>query len=183
MQIGFYFDQTRCTGCFACSIACKDWHDTPAGPVNWMRISNREEGKFPNLLVSYCAVPCYHCANPVCSFVCPNEAVTKNSDNGAVVVDSRKCREEHHCGIVSSVADDSEYLYGELESPCQLACPVHLHIPGYVALIAKGKFREALDLIRQRMPLPSVCGRVCLNPCETECRRQEVDKSIAIEAL
>ena len=45
------------------------------------------------------------------------------------------------------------------------------------------QLKEALELVRQRMPLPSVCGRVCLHPCETECRRQEVDKSIAIEAL
>ncbi|MBA7680934.1 NADPH-Fe(3+) oxidoreductase subunit beta [subsurface metagenome] len=75
------------------------------------------------------------------------------------------------------------FSFGEVESPCQIACPAHLSIPGYVALVAKGKFKEALDLIRERMPLPSVCGRVCLAPCETECRRQEVEQPIAIEAL
>ncbi|MFX1457608.1 MAG: 4Fe-4S dicluster domain-containing protein, partial [Promethearchaeota archaeon] len=37
-QMGFYFDQTRCTGCFTCSVACKDWNDIKAGPENWMRI-------------------------------------------------------------------------------------------------------------------------------------------------
>lgn len=37
-QVGFYFDQTRCTGCYTCAVACKDWHDIDAGPVNWMQV-------------------------------------------------------------------------------------------------------------------------------------------------
>ncbi|MFC1916610.1 FAD-dependent oxidoreductase [Chloroflexota bacterium] len=183
MQTGFYFDQTRCTGCFTCAIACKDWHDIPAGPAKWMRISHREEGRFPELFVSHMASPCYHCAEPVCSFVCPNEAITKRDEDGIVIVNREKCRKEHTCGIISESAMGADFLYGESEAPCQVACPAHLYIPGYIALIAKGKFKEALDLIRRRMPLPSVCGRVCLHPCETACRRQEVEQPIAIEAL
>jgi anaerobic dimethyl sulfoxide reductase subunit B (iron-sulfur subunit) len=38
MQLAFYFDQTRCTGCYTCAVACKDWHDVPAGPASWMRV-------------------------------------------------------------------------------------------------------------------------------------------------
>ncbi|MFC2004117.1 FAD-dependent oxidoreductase [Chloroflexota bacterium] len=182
-QIAFYFDQTRCIGCYTCAVACKDWHDIDAGPVNWMRVHIIEEGKFPNLFVTHLASPCYHCAEPVCSFVCPNEAITKRDEDGIVIVDRDKCRGEHPCGIISLEAIGPDLLYGESEAPCQVACPAHLHIPGYCALIAKGKFKEALELIRRRMPLPSVCGRVCLNPCETACRRQEVDEPIAIEAL
>ena len=45
-QMGFYFDQTRCTGCYACVVACKDWHDIDAGPVSWMRVNTIEKGKF-----------------------------------------------------------------------------------------------------------------------------------------
>jgi len=183
MQLGFYFDQTRCTGCYACSVACKDWHDTPAGPAKWMRVLYREEGRYPNLFVSYLATPCYHCAEPICAFVCPNEAITKRDEDGIVVIDRDKCREEHTCGIISEEGMGPDFLYGEAEAPCQVACPAHLYIPGYVALIAKGKFKEALDLVRQRMPLPSVCGRVCLHPCETACRRKEVEEPIAIMAL
>ncbi|KKN11280.1 hypothetical protein LCGC14_1028160, partial [marine sediment metagenome] len=183
MQVGFYFDQTRCAGCNACRVACKDWHDQPSGSASWMRINYQEEGPFPNVFASYLISNCYHCEEPVCSFVCPNEAISKRDENGIVVVDKDKCREEVPCGIISKEKMGNGYSYGESQAPCQTACPVHLHIPAYTALIAKGKFKESLDLIRRRMPLPSVCGRVCLHPCEEVCSRKEVDQAIAIEAL
>jgi len=183
MQVGFYFDQTRCAGCNTCRVACKDWHDQPSGSASWMRINYQEEGPFPNVFASYLISNCYHCEEPVCSFICPNEAISKREDNGIVVVDKDKCREEVPCGIISKEKMGNGYSYGESQAPCQTACPVHLHIPAYTALIAKGKFKESLDLIRRRMPLPSVCGRVCLHPCEEVCARKDVDQAIAIEAL
>lgn len=183
MQRGFYFDQNRCTGCFTCAVACKDWHDTPAGPINWMRILYREEGNFPKIFVSHIAAPCYHCAEPVCAYVCPNEALTKREEDGIVIVDRDKCRGEKACGIIDESKMGEDFSYGESMAPCQVACPAHLYIPAYLALIAKGKNKEALELIRRNMPLPSVCGRVCLHPCETACRRQEVDEPVAIMAL
>lgn len=180
METGFFFDQVRCTGCFACSIACKDWNDIPAGPATWMRIQTKESGKYPKVSVSRLATSCYHCESPVCAYVCPNEAITKRDEDGIVVVDQDKCREEKTCGIITN----GNGLYGESEAPCQISCPAHLNIPAYVALIGKGKFKEALDLIRQRMPLPSVCGRVCRFPCETECRRKDMtEEPVAIMAL
>ena len=68
-------------------------------------------------------------------------------------------------------------------APCQNACPAGIHVQGYVALIAKGRYREAYDLISEQMPFPGVCGRVCHHPCETECRRAEKDSAVAIEYL
>lgn len=67
--------------------------------------------------------------------------------------------------------------------PCKAKCPAGVDVQGYVALISQGKFKEALELIRQKNPLPAVCGRVCTHPCETECNRGKVDESIAIAAL
>jgi homotetrameric NADPH-dependent glutamate synthase len=67
--------------------------------------------------------------------------------------------------------------------PCKAACPGEIDVQGYVALISQGKFKEALSLIRRAIPLPSVCGRVCTHPCETECNRGEVDEPIAIASL
>ncbi|MHA2128528.1 MAG: FAD-dependent oxidoreductase [Promethearchaeota archaeon] len=183
MQVGFHFNQTRCTGCNACRVACKDWHDQPSGPASWMRIGYHEEGPFPDVFASYLISNCYQCEEPVCAYICPNEVLSKREQDGIVVVDKDKCREEHPCGIISKEAMGPDFTYGDSEAPCQTACPVHLHIPAYTALIAKGRFKESLDLIRRRMPLPSVCGRVCLHPCETVCARKEVDEAIAIEAL
>lgn len=68
-------------------------------------------------------------------------------------------------------------------APCSNACPGGLSAQGYVALIKEGKFKEAVDLIRETIPLPSVCGRICHHPCETECNRKEVDTPVAIAAL
>jgi len=68
-------------------------------------------------------------------------------------------------------------------APCEHICPVNVDAVGYVALIADGKFGEALDLIRQRNPLAGVCGRVCVHPCETRCKRGDLDQPIAIEYL
>ncbi|MHA1931061.1 MAG: FAD-dependent oxidoreductase, partial [Promethearchaeota archaeon] len=183
MQVGFHFDQTRCAGCNACRVACKDWHDQPSGSASWMRINYFEEGPFPNVFAGYLISNCYHCEEPVCSYICPNEALSKRDKDGIVVVDKDKCREEVPCGIISKEKMGANFSYGESQAPCQTACPVHLHIPAYTTLIAKGKFKESLDLIRRRMPLPSVCGRVCLHPCEEVCARKEVDQAIAIEAL
>lgn len=67
--------------------------------------------------------------------------------------------------------------------PCKDACPAHIDVQGYVALIGQGKFAESLALVRQTIPFPGVIGRVCHHPCETACNRSEYDRSIAICAL
>lgn len=69
-------------------------------------------------------------------------------------------------------------------APCQAACPGGIHVQGYVALIAQGRFQEALKLIYEAVPFPRVLGRVCHHPCEEKCRRgTEVDEPVAICAL
>ena len=68
-------------------------------------------------------------------------------------------------------------------APCKNACPAGIHVQGYVALIAEGRFREAYDLIQEQMPFPGACGRVCHHPCEVACRRGDKDTPVAIEYL
>ncbi|MGD8717373.1 MAG: FAD-dependent oxidoreductase [Candidatus Zixiibacteriota bacterium] len=69
------------------------------------------------------------------------------------------------------------------KAPCRSACPIDQAAQGYVALIAEGKFREALALIRRQNPLPGVCGRVCHHPCEADCFRGELDAPVSIRSL
>ncbi len=68
-------------------------------------------------------------------------------------------------------------------APCKVMCPAHPGIQGFIALIREKKFREALDLFRAEHPFPGVCGRVCHQPCEKICTRNEVDQPIAIRSL
>lgn len=68
-------------------------------------------------------------------------------------------------------------------SPCENACPAGINIPGYLALISVGRYRDAYDLIKQENPFPAVCGRICTHPCESKCRRGQVDEPIAIADL
>ena len=72
----------------------------------------------------------------------------------------------------------------ERETPfCQATCPVNLDIRGYAGLIADGKFKEAYELIREKVPFPGVLGRVCTHPCEEMCKRGLVDEPISIAKL
>lgn len=66
---------------------------------------------------------------------------------------------------------------------CQHACPVHTNACGYVTAIAEGRYEDAYGMARATNPFASICGRVCGAPCEVNCRRGDVDESVAIRAL
>jgi NADH-quinone oxidoreductase subunit F len=72
---------------------------------------------------------------------------------------------------------------GIISSPCQYLCPLKTDVPAYLALIAKGQFEEALDVIRMTNPLPIICGRVCLAHCEVNCRAKETGGAISVKNL
>jgi NADPH-dependent glutamate synthase beta subunit-like oxidoreductase/NAD-dependent dihydropyrimidine dehydrogenase PreA subunit len=66
---------------------------------------------------------------------------------------------------------------------CRNACPVGTHAGGYVSLISQGHYREAFLLARKSNPFASICGRICAHPCESGCRRQQIDAPVSIRAL
>ena len=68
-------------------------------------------------------------------------------------------------------------------SPCQAGCPIHQSARGYVALIAQGRFDDALDVILRDNPIPSICGRICTHLCGGACTRRKVDDPINMPAL
>ncbi|NQU14170.1 MAG: FAD-dependent oxidoreductase, partial [Desulfobacteraceae bacterium] len=68
-------------------------------------------------------------------------------------------------------------------APCKATCPAHISVQGYVALVAQGKPREALKLIKEENPLPAICGRVCHHPCESVCTRGDMDEPVAIDFI
>lgn len=66
------------------------------------------------------------------------------------------------------------------QPPCQVDCPTHIDIPGYLELIAKGEMKEAARLVKEVLPFPYILGLTCPAPCQSACRRTLVDEEIAI---
>lgn len=71
----------------------------------------------------------------------------------------------------------------KITAPCTDACPAHVDIPAYIEGVRDLRFDDSLMATRQTMPLAHTCGRVCPHPCETECRRANLDEPIAIMEL
>ena len=67
--------------------------------------------------------------------------------------------------------------------PCRGTCPAGVNAQGYTQLIAKGEFLKALDVVRERMPLAGICGRVCHHPCEEACNRAKIDEPVSVRNL
>lgn len=67
--------------------------------------------------------------------------------------------------------------------PCVSACPAHVDIPGYIALVKAGRPQDAVRLIRNNNPLPSVCASICEHPCEAFCRRAFIDAPLNIRGV
>lgn len=68
-------------------------------------------------------------------------------------------------------------------SPCKTACPAHIAVQGYIKLASLGKYKEALELIKNENPLPAICGRICNRRCEDACTRGDLDDPIAIDEI
>jgi thiosulfate reductase/polysulfide reductase chain A len=99
------------------------------------------------------------------------------------------CRLEVHSedGKLAKIAEDRTDPRVDTnwppQAPCKNACPAGLDIQGYIALIRKGQYKEALDVIKYDIPLPGVIGRICNHPCEAVCERGLHDAPVAICAL
>ncbi len=78
---------------------------------------------------------------------------------------------------------EEDGLKHESSAPCQLNCPAGIDIPSYIALIGRGEYDKAIDIIRKDNPFPWVCGLVCTNPCEHWCQRRYLDKALCIKDL
>ncbi len=71
----------------------------------------------------------------------------------------------------------------EVLATCSAACPVHTDTREYVQRISRGDYEGALDILLEENPFPSVCGRICHHPCESECRRKAIDAAVSLRML
>ena len=81
------------------------------------------------------------------------------------------------------VFDNRKNCHESGTAPCKTACPAHIAIQGYIKLAKEGRYQDALALIKQDNPFPSVCGYVCNRRCEDACTRSAVDKALAIDEI
>lgn len=98
-QLGFYINQSLCTGCKACSVSCKDKNNLDVG-INFRRVYNYEEGTFiqqptnglvQNIKAYYFSIACNHCKEPKCVPICPTGAIVKRKEDGVVIIDQDIC--------------------------------------------------------------------------------------------
>ncbi len=101
-RYGLAIDLSRCTGCYACIVACKSENSTLPG-VSWIRIDKKEQGEFPKVTRNYVPMLCMQCSEMPCAKVCAAGAISQG-DSGIVFVDQDRCI----CGDVK---------------PCIAACP------------------------------------------------------------
>lgn len=127
-----------------------------------------------------------------CAQACPFDALSMGPDN-LPVVNLTKCT---GCGTCERVCPkhiitltsntrriEREYTTEECTAPCQRACPAGIEIPVYIRKIAEEDYLGAVRVIKETNPFPLVCGRICVHPCEYECRRNFVDEPVAINHL
>lgn len=70
--------------------------------------------------------------------------------------------------------------YADCVAPCKETCPAGVDVQGYISLIEKGLYHDAVALIKETNPLPAICGRVCVRPCEVACRRNLLDEGTGV---
>lgn len=135
MSIGFYFDMTRCTGCRACQVACKDKNRLEVGNI-FRNAHTFSVGSFPSVKAYSISVSCNHCEKPACFAACPSGAIEKR-DDGAVVINKETCIGDGSCveacpyGVPEIMPDgkggkcDSCYMIREAGGTpaCVAACP------------------------------------------------------------
>ena len=166
-KVSLMLNEYECMGCHACEVACKQEHGLGVGPKVIQAIERAPYFK---------PLFCHHCEDAPCALACPEDAITKDPKTGVVLVNSEKC---NGCNAVVGKSGAEK----QQTSACKVECPAHIDVQGFVSLAGKGKFQEALQLIKLASPFPSICGRVCPHPCESDCKRDQIDKPVAIHAI
>ncbi|MEA3496299.1 MAG: molybdopterin-dependent oxidoreductase, partial [Bacteroidota bacterium] len=101
---------------------------------------------------------------------------TKISEGMKIKTDTQKVYEGRKASLDLLLSNH----YADCIAPCKDTCPAGVDVQGYISLIDKGMYHEAVALIKETNPLPAICGRVCVRPCEAACRRNLLDEKAPV---
>lgn len=104
---------------------------------------------------------------------------TMASDGMNIFTESERVKQVRKIALELLMSDHE----GDCVGPCSLNCPARTDAQGYIKLIANGDNEGAVKLIKETNPLPASIGRVCPHPCETACRRKNVEQPLSIAYL
>ncbi|WP_162459100.1 FAD-dependent oxidoreductase [Desulfosarcina ovata] len=151
------FDPKLCVGCTRCIRFCKEVRGI--GALGYVSKEGRiiTGTKAPSFQESGCHF-CFGCVE-----VCPTGALADKKTKW----NEKKEGEERKKDVV----------------PCMAACPLQIDIPAYLYAVTKKNYDDALEIIQEKLPFASLCGHVCTHPCESACRRNELDQPVAIKAI
>ncbi len=145
-----------------------------------LKLANRHGIEIPTLCNDDRLEPftsCYVCVvevegmrghQPSCS--------TKLTEGMKITTDSDGIRKSRKMALELMLSNH----YADCIGPCRQTCPAGVDVQGYISLIDKGQYSAAVALIKETNPLPAICGRVCVRPCETECRRNLLDEGAPV---
>ncbi len=105
---------------------------------------------------------------------------TKINEGMRIQTDNERIRKSRKFALELLISNH----YADCIGPCREECPAGVDVQGYISMIDKGRHRDAVEIIKETNPLPAICGRVCVRPCELVCRRRLVDgKPVGIDYL
>ncbi len=178
MQLGFYFDQSRCIGCFTCMAACRSWNQLDQEVPDLVEVIPQERGEFPNVFLSHLFLTCFHCAQPACIDACPEGHFLKRAEDGVVVITNQElCTNCQLCveacpydaiKIVTGARVEIlkcdfclDRFSGNRVPACVAACPVEALSAGPMEeLITRhGELRELEGFANYRKTNPSIVFR------------------------
>ena len=199
-QYGFFFDQSRCTNCHACPVACKDWNvgdEIKSSYVKWLRMMQWEKGSWPEVEMHTLFATCYHCEKAPCAAACPNGALFKEGEFGAVLHDAERCTGCRRCwaacpyGAPQYEGDEAglpmskctmcydKLIQGELPV-CVASCPQRaLDFGPMEELVERYGDCRALE----DMPAPAAGPSIVFKPRARKQQHVAYDPARAVEAM
>lgn len=104
---------------------------------------------------------------------------TVAKDGMVIKTDSQRVKRARKIALELIMSDH----VGDCKGPCSLNCPAHTDVQGYLKEIAIGNDRKAVEIIKDKIPIPASIGRICPHPCEANCRRKFVEEPLSIAYL